>query len=90
MKQEALRVTSRIPPLGGGEKSMSFTRKTDYYKQPTHEFNLPAGWACPFADACKTKADRDTGRLIVRPNPRVFPLRNHSCVTRLALNGSLG
>lgn len=59
--------------------SLSFTRKTDYYKQPTHEFNLPAGWACPFADACKTKADRDTGKLIVRPNPRVSTAEPFVC-----------
>ena len=45
-----------------------YTRKTTYYKQTTHEFNLPAGWACPHADACLTKADKDTGKLVKRPD----------------------
>lgn len=45
-----------------------YTRKTTYYKQTTHEFNLPAGWSCPHADACLTKADKDTGKLIKRPD----------------------
>lgn len=45
----------------------SFQRKRTYYRQTTYEFNLPAGYACPFADACKTKADRDTGKLVVKP-----------------------
>lgn len=26
-------------------------------------FDLPAGWSCPCADICKTRADRDTGRI---------------------------
>ena len=43
---------------------MKFQRKTGYYPQPTHEFNLPAGWSCPMAVDCLTKADRDTGKLV--------------------------
>lgn len=43
---------------------MKFQRKTAYYPQPTHEFNLPAGWTCPWADNCLTKADRHTGKQI--------------------------
>lgn len=31
-------------------------------------FSLPAGHTCPFADACKSKADRDTGRIKDGPN----------------------
>lgn len=45
-----------------------YTRKTDYYRQTTHEFNLPAGWSCPWAQSCLTKADRDTGKLVERPD----------------------
>lgn len=26
-------------------------------------FDLPGGWSCPMADICKTKADRETGKL---------------------------
>jgi hypothetical protein len=26
-------------------------------------FSLPAGWTCPFAQACLSKADRETGRI---------------------------
>lgn len=51
-----------------GETELAYTRKTDYYRQPTHEFNLPAGWSCPWAKNCLTKADRDTGKLVVRPD----------------------
>lgn len=40
-----------------------FTRiSKGYYPFPVWEFNLPAGWSCPFATACLTKADRVTGR----------------------------
>lgn len=45
-----------------------YTRDKNYYRQPTHVFNLPAGWTCPWADSCLTKADKDTGKLIVRPD----------------------
>lgn len=45
-----------------------YTRKTAYYRQPTHEFNLPAGWSCPHADICLTKADKDTGKLVTKPD----------------------
>lgn len=45
-----------------------YTRKTDYYRQPTHEFNLPAGWSCPHADICLTKADKNTGKLVKKPD----------------------
>lgn len=39
-----------------------FTRiKAGYYPFPVWEFNLPAGHTCPFALACLTKADRETG-----------------------------
>lgn len=47
---------------------LSYSRDTKYYLQPTHVFNIPAGWSCPWADNCLTKADRDTGKLIVRPD----------------------
>ena len=39
-----------------------------YYRQPTHVFNLPAGWTCPWAVNCLTKADKDTGKLTTRPD----------------------
>lgn len=44
---------------------MKYQRKTTYYPQVTHEFNLPAGWSCPGADNCLTKADRDTGKIVM-------------------------
>lgn len=31
-------------------------------------FSLPAGHSCPFADACKSKANRQTGRITDGPN----------------------
>lgn len=42
--------------------------KNGYYPFPTHIINLPAGWSCPWAEACLTKADRDTGKLVQRPD----------------------
>ncbi len=42
---------------------MKFTLKTWYYRQPTYEFNLPAGWTCPFSSACRIKVDRNTGKM---------------------------
>lgn len=52
---------------------MKYQRKTTYYPVTTHEFNLPAGWTCPFADDCLTKADRDTGKLVmVGPGYRCY------------------
>lgn len=29
----------------------------------TYTFSLPAGWTCPGADACKAKANRETGKI---------------------------
>ena len=33
-----------------------------------YEFNLPAGHSCPWARACKTSADRNTGKQTFSPN----------------------
>lgn len=52
------------PQIAVGAPEMRFQLKRGYYPQPTWEFNLPAGWACPGADGCLTKADRDTGRRV--------------------------
>ena len=41
-----------------------FTKiKKGYYPFPVWEFNLPAGWSCPFAKRCMTKADKETGKI---------------------------
>lgn len=56
-----------------------WSRDKDYYPQPTHVWNLPAGWSCPWAETCLTKADRETGKLTTRPDrnkdgsPREWP-----------------
>lgn len=44
------------------EQGLSFSRNKTYYRQPTHEFNIPSGWACPGAHDCLTKVDKDTGK----------------------------
>ncbi len=31
-------------------------------------FSLPAGWFCPFADQCRSRADRQTGKITDGPN----------------------
>jgi len=38
---------------------MKFSRNTTYYEQPTHEFNLPAGWTCPMAKDCKVIVSKE-------------------------------
>lgn len=50
------------------EDELSYTLDKNYYYQPTHVFSTPAGWACPHADSCLTKADRETGKLVKRPD----------------------
>ena len=47
------------------QPKLKYQRRTGYYPVPTHEFNLPAGWACPGADGCLTKADRHTGKRVI-------------------------
>ena len=39
-----------------------FTRSSSFYGSDVVEFNLPAGWSCPFALKCLTKADRESGK----------------------------
>lgn len=41
---------------------MEFIEKKTYYRQTTHEFNLPAWHTCPFSDYCKIVVDRKTGK----------------------------
>ncbi len=41
---------------------MGFTKNTKYYETIVYEFNLPTGWACPYADECLVKVDRETGK----------------------------
>lgn len=48
--------------------ALKFSLDKTYYQQPTLVFNLPAGWSCPWATACYTKADRETGKLTTRPD----------------------
>lgn len=43
-------------------QGLAFTRNTGYYRQTTHEFNLPTGHSCPGALTCLTLVDRDSGK----------------------------
>ena len=45
---------------------MKFIYKKTYYPFPVHEFNLPAGHTCPFANECKVKVDRATGKFTTK------------------------
>lgn len=38
-----------------------FIKNTKYYTGVVYEWNLPAGWSCPFAKECKVKVDRNWG-----------------------------
>lgn len=41
---------------------MKFQKRTIFYSFPVYEFNLPAGWSCPYARDCKIKVNRETGK----------------------------
>jgi hypothetical protein len=42
--------------------SCSLQRHEGFYPFPVYEFNLPAGWSCPFAKDCKIKVSRYSGK----------------------------
>ena len=44
------------------KKELKFQKRKTFYSFPVYEFNLPAGWSCPYARDCKIKVDRDTGK----------------------------
>ena len=46
------------------KQGLSFSRNTTYYRQVTHEFNLPTGHSCPGALTCLTLVDRESGKRI--------------------------
>lgn len=39
-----------------------FIKNTKYYTGTVWEWNLPAGWSCPFAKECEVKVSRNTGK----------------------------
>jgi len=41
---------------------MRFIKKKTFYPFTVWEFNLPAGWSCPYAKDCKICVDRKTGK----------------------------
>lgn len=47
---------------------MKFILNTKYYRQPTYEFNLPAGHTCPFAKECKVLVDEVSGKFTFKHN----------------------
>ena len=42
---------------------LKFSGPMKYYKDKVYEFNLPAGWTCPQARACLSKAGRVNGKI---------------------------
>tara|TARA_R100001530_G_C4242665_1_gene135710 strand:+ start:50 stop:634 length:585 start_codon:yes stop_codon:yes gene_type:complete len=42
---------------------MGFTKKIQYYRGVVYEWNLPAGWTCPFAKECLVKVNKETGKM---------------------------
>jgi hypothetical protein len=50
-----------------------FTKGGKFYFSPdVWEWNLPAGHACPYANACKMSSDRESGKMKKGPN-MAFP-----------------
>lgn len=44
---------------------MGFVKNKRFYNGEVYEWNLPAGWTCPFAKDCKVRVYRDTGKFII-------------------------
>lgn len=42
---------------------MKFIKKKTFYGFPVYEWNLPAGWSCPFARDCKIMVGRENGKM---------------------------
>jgi hypothetical protein len=49
--------------MGANAKLVKLLAKTGIRKNEAYSFSLPAGHACPFAYACLSKANRETGKL---------------------------
>lgn len=47
---------------------LRFVVRRSYYQTTTHEFNLPAGYSCPWARDCLLKADRRSGKMVKGPH----------------------
>jgi hypothetical protein len=60
-----VKVTVTVEPKPGKLKFFRGNAKLD---EGIWTFSLPAGHFCPFADACRSKADRKTGRITDGPN----------------------
>lgn len=59
---DGVRVTVRVtsPP---GQSSLKFGQGNAKLSPAVTTFSLPAGWACPFARDCRSRADPATGRV---------------------------
>lgn len=45
------------------EEYNGFSRNESYYDGVVYEWNLPAGWACPYAEKCKVTVGKRTGKM---------------------------
>lgn len=75
---------------------MKFVRKNGYYRGIVHEFNLPTGHTCPFAETCLVKVNKETGKFTNKSTdyfcyaskPERFPaVRNHRWENLEAVRG---
>ncbi len=66
VKGNGNRVSITVHGRGNGEarrnKGLVF-RKGNAKLRGIHTFSLPAGWSCPFAQDCQSRADRETGHI---------------------------
>lgn len=49
-------------------EGMKFGQGNSKLDEGITTFSLPAGWFCPFADQCRSRADRATGKITDGPN----------------------
>ncbi len=71
VKGNGNRVSITVHGRGNGEarrnKGLVF-RKGNAKLRGIHTFSLPAGWSCPFAQECRSKADPETGSITDGPS----------------------
>lgn len=56
----------RREPVNGGaarREKLFFGRGNAKLDEAIHVFSLPAGWSCPFAKECHSRADRESGHI---------------------------
>ena len=87
-------MTVKFQPANAKLKRLRELLAIEYGRKPNiYGFSLPAGYSCPFADECLSKADRITGKITDGPDMKfrcfqasleaVFEIGRASCRERV-------